>query len=180
VNNVWFLRMDKYEHANSDFDPELGLIRSEHGSCDAKGTALEHKDSLFPLLLSGEEVTELVLDIKKKLIEDGSFDFDEPGKRRCDVAIRYWISVMKIGDLVVIRAKNNKVFICEISSYISESFFLDRCCFERTVTKIKELSESMVSKELWKRTQSRKTIERNAKPYISNMVRDVFEQLHNK
>ena len=179
--NVWFLRMDKYSLDNKDFGEKNAFIHSAHGSCDAPRLAKEHKDKVFPeLALNGKDLAKLIRSIKYDLIKNGQISLEQSGKRRCDIAIRYWVSVMQVGDLVFVRNKQNKIILSRITDYISEVFFEDKGAFKRPVEIINEITESMVPSEIWERTKGRKTIERNAKKHITDWVVYNYESLTKK
>jgi len=178
--NIWFLRMDKDGWDEFDLSENYKYIHSIHGSCRKPNGNLDlvhkHKNKIFPeFTLNGRVLARLVRSIKQKLIFEGKIDERQSGKRRCDIAIRYWLSVMDTGDLVFARNKQGKVILCRISGYISEDFFDRYGCFQRPVEIIKEITESMVPSEIWRRTQGRKTIERNAKNHITNLVENNYK-----
>ncbi|MFT6915495.1 MAG: hypothetical protein ACJAWL_001804 [Motiliproteus sp.] len=169
--NVWFLRMDKDGWNDFDLCESYKFIHSAHGSCGDLGVALKHKNAVFPeLTMSGKELVKLIRSIKEELVSDGLIDLKKSGKRRCDVAIRYWLSIMKVGDLIFVRNKQDKVMLSKVTGYISEEFFESHGCFQRPVEIINEITESMVPPEIWRRTQGRKTIEINAKKHITDWV----------
>ena len=177
--NIWFLRMDKYRLGEQCLSESHEFIYSAHGSCGISDVAKKYKNKIFPeLTLNGKELAKLIRSIKEKLIRDKQISLDESGKRRCDIAIRYWLSVMKVGDLVFVRNKQNKVILSSVTNYISEEFFDTYGCFKRPVKIINEITESMVTPEIWRRTQGRKTIERNAKKHITDWVANNFESLN--
>ncbi|UAB71684.1 hypothetical protein INR79_07250 [Vibrio sp. SCSIO 43132] len=169
--NIWFLRMDKDGWDDLDLNQNYKYIHSAHGSCGGIDVAHRYKSKLFPeLVMRGKELANFIRKAKQKLIEKKLFSLEESGKRRCDIALRYWLLEMKEGDLVFVRNKEEKVILCKITGYISEEFYDRRGCFQRPVEIINEINESMVSSEIWRRTQGRKTIERNAKKHVTDWV----------
>lgn len=84
---------------------------------------------------------------------------------------------MEAGDLVFVRNKQSKIYLCRVTGYISEEFFDKHGCFQRPVEILAEITEIMVPSEIWRRTQGRKTIERNAKNHISDWMIDNYEIL---
>ena len=170
--------MDKDGWSELDLNQDYKFIHSAHGSCGGVDVAKRYKHMLFPeLTLKGKELAKFIRTIKQKLIVNGLFDLEQSGKRRCDIALRYWLSEMKLGDLVFVRNKQGKVILCKITGYISEEFFDKRGCFQRPVEILSEIDESMVHSEIWNRTQGRKTIERNAKKHITDWVTSNYKSL---
>ena len=164
--------MDKDDLNGFDLTEKTPFIHSVHGSCGNKELTSKYKQMIFPeLSVSDQDLTKSVASIKRKLIESNDLNEFQLSKRRCDLAIRYWLSIMKVGDLVFVRNKINEVYLCKVSDYVSEKFFDSYGCFQRPVEILQKLSESMVHKELWHRTHSRKTIERNAKTAIVSLVK---------
>lgn len=167
--------MDKDDFKGLDLNSNHPYIHSTHGSCGDLQIAMEYKDKIFPSLsFTGKELSKLIRSVKQRLISNGTINEEDTGKRRCDVVIRYWLSVMAVGDLVFARNKEGKVFLCEISGYISEQFFEERACFQRPVRIIKEITEGMVPEKIWKRTLGRKTVDRNAQIVVSKWVHSTF------
>ncbi|NNG44551.1 hypothetical protein HJP15_16765 [Pseudoalteromonas sp. NEC-BIFX-2020_002] len=176
--NIWFLRMDKDGWDELDLNQNYKYIHSAHGSCGGLDVALRYKKRCFPeLTMNGKELAKFIRSIKQKLIANGLFDLEQSGKRRCDIALRYWLSEMQVDDLVFVRNKQGKVMLCKITGYISEDFFDKRGCFQRPVEILNEIKESVVPSEIWGRTQGRKTIERNAKKHITTWVTSNYELL---
>jgi len=170
--------MDKDGWNDLDLSEHYKYIHSAHGSCGDLDMAMEHKDLILPrLTLSVKDLAKLIRSTKEKLIVSGRIDEKQSGKRRCDVAIRYWLSVMDTCDLVFVRNKKGKVVLCRVTGYISEKFFEERGCFQRPVEILQEITESMVPAEIWQRTQGRKTIERNAKKHVSDWVVSNYKSL---
>jgi hypothetical protein len=172
MNNIWFLRTDKDNGSkNSDFSEENTFIYSDHGTCAEDEVIRKNKHKIFPILdISNHELRKLVRSIKLELVASGKIDLSEPGKSRCDVAICYWIAVMDIGDIVFVRNKQNDVFICKITGYISEAFFDRTGAFQRSVEILQQVSSHSLHERIWNRTKSRKTIERNANTEIKELV----------
>lgn len=165
--------MDKDNWNDLNLTFETPFIHSMHGSCGDIALALEYKDDIFPKLsISEQSLSKKILSIKNTLIENGAFNETQLGKQRCDLAIIYWLSRMKIDDIVFARNKLGEVFLCKVTGYVSEDFFVSYGCFQRPVKILQKLSESMMNGDIWHRTQGRKTIERNAKPFIANLVKD--------
>jgi len=178
--NIWFLRMDKYTLEEDCFSGSDTFIHSAHGSCGNVDIAKKHKGLFFPKLTkTGKELAKLIREIKEKLIEDDHISLEQSGKRRCDIAIRYWLSVMQIGDLVFIRNKQDKVVFARVTGYICEDFFDSYGCFKRPVEIISQINEQMIPAEIWRRTKGRKTIERNAKKHITDWITNNYESLVN-
>jgi hypothetical protein len=172
MNNIWFLRTDRDNGSKSkDFSYDRPLIYSDHGTCSKNEIVSKHKHKIFPTLdISGHELRKLVRSIKSELVEMDKINLSEPGKARCDVSICYWIAVMDIGDIVFVRNKQNTVFICEITGYISEAFFDETGGFQRPVEILQQVSSHSLHERIWNRTKSRKTIERNANVEIKELV----------
>ncbi|CCO50119.1 conserved hypothetical protein [Vibrio nigripulchritudo SOn1] len=169
--NIWFLRMDKDGWDDLDLNQNYKYIHSVHGSCCRRDIAQRYKNKIFPeFTMNGKELAKFIQTAKQKLVENKLFDLEQPGKRRCYIALRYWLIEMKKEDLVFVRNKEGKVILCEITGYISEEFFDEWRCFQRPVEVINEINESMVPSEIWRRTQGRKTIERNAKKHVTDWV----------
>ncbi|WP_029849761.1 hypothetical protein [Vibrio parahaemolyticus] len=177
--NIWFIRMDKDGWKDLDLSENSPYIYSAHGSCGDLDVATKHKHLIFPeLSLSGKDLAKLVRDIKLSLVDAGKIKLEDSGKRRCDLAIRYWLSIMKAGDLAFVRTKKGKVILCRVTGYISEDFFMQQGCFKRPVQILAEITEDMVPSDIWNRTFGRKTIERNAKKVISSWVENNIELLN--
>ena len=176
--NIWFIRMDKDGWKDLDLNENSPYIYSAHGSCGDLEVATKYKHLIFPKLsLSGKDLAKLVLDIKLSLVDAGKIKLEDSGKRRCDLAIRYWLSVMQAGDLVFVRTKQGKVILCRVTGYISEDFFMQQGCFKRPVNILGEITECMLPISIWNRTFGRKTIERNAEKVISSWVESNIEAL---
>ncbi|SHO57955.1 hypothetical protein [Vibrio quintilis] len=176
--NIWFLRMDKDGWREIDLSESYSYIHSAHGSCGDLDTALAHKDEIFPeLRLNGKQLAKKIREIKENLAKEEKINLEQSGKRRCDLAIRYWLQVMKSGDLVFVRTKQGTVILCRVTGYISEEFFTKRGCFQRPVQILGEVAECMVPARLWRRTLGRKTIERNARKPISDWVAENYKSL---
>ncbi len=171
MKNIWFLRMDKNILEGQELNRDKEYIHSIHGTCGDKELALRYANLIFPeKSISDQELSEKVMSIKKELIEKGLIDENQQGKRRCDVAIRYWVSVMQAGDIAFVRTRYNDVFLCEVTGYVSESFFKEHGCFQRPVKILQNITENDVHEYVWRRTQGRKTIERNAKRSVADLV----------
>jgi hypothetical protein len=174
--NIWFIRMDKDGWKDLDLNESSPYIYSAHGSCGDLDVAIKHKHLIFPeLSLSGKDLAKLVRDIKLSLVDAGKIRLEDSGKRRCDLAIRYWLSIMKVGDLAFVRTKQGKVILCRVTGYISEDFFMQKGCFRRPVHILGEITEDMLPSNIWSRTLGRKTIERNRKKVISSWVKSKNE-----
>ena len=162
MDNIWFLRMDKDDLEGYDLCPSSPYIHSVHGICGDRELTLKQKEIIFPKLkLSNRELIEHIYDLKQQLVNDGQLDEKAPGKQRCDLAIRYWLKTMQVGDAVFVRNKVNQLFLCKIASYVREEFFDKHGCFQRKVSDLKLLDESHTPKEILDRTYGRKTIEKN-------------------
>lgn len=173
MRNIWFVRMDKQDHNSEFFEGGQSFIFSDHGTCLPKGAESNERligirDKIFPnLMMSHRGVTELVQSIKAEY-------YVNTEKQRCALAVIYWISIMKESDVVVLRAKHDKVYLCEITDYIDEDVFNEEKRFARPVKVIKQLDSYTTSELIWNRTLGRKTVERNAN---SNIRRLTFEFL---
>jgi len=179
--NIWFLRMDKDIWNEHNISENYKFIHSAHGSCGDLDVVISHKSKIFPeLTVNGKDLAKLIREIKEKLIRDKKISLDQSGKRRCDIAVRYWLSVMKVGDLVFVRNKHKKIILSRVTGYISEEFFETYGCFKRPVEILNEITEPMVPPEIWRRTKGRKTIERNAKKHVTDWVTNNYDSLCNK
>ena len=164
--------MDKSLIEDFKFCEETPFIYSNHGICGDKALTLQYKNKLFPeLQLTKPELKTAISDIKKVLVKDSRLNEKAFGKERCYIAILYWLSTMTVGDIVFVRTHLNEVFLCRVTDYISESFFDRYGRFQRPVQVLQKLSKTMISEGLWQRTAGRKTIERNAKKAINELVR---------
>ncbi|WMO14387.1 hypothetical protein [Pseudoalteromonas piscicida] len=166
--NIFFLRMDKDVIKDKDLSYKSPYIHSLHGSCGALESNNELKEEvksiIFPeLKLPERELLKHIYRIKQELIEKGDLDESEPGKKRCDLAIKYWLHTMRIGDAVFVRNKANQLYLCKIiNNNLDEDFFDENFCFKREVEIIALLEETSTPTEILSRTFGRKTIERNA------------------
>jgi len=176
--NTWFLRTDRDGAHFLDISEDHTFIYSLHGICGNPDIIRAHKSKLFPALnLTENGLRRLIFKLKKELIANGLFDPSEKGKRRCDLAIRYWLSTMKVGDVVFARNRKGQVLICKITDYISEDFFDANCCFQRPVQILGYLKNEPPFDKIWKRTTGRKTLERNAQAQIASLVTKLVESL---
>jgi len=177
--NIWFLRTDK-DGYKEDFDISESnkFIYSAHGSCghQSNSTIQDHKSNIFPkLLISGEELRKSIRSIKQKLIEEGYFSGNETGKKRCDLFISYWVAIMNVGDIVFVRNKKQKIYICMITGYVSEELFDKEGIFQRPVEILNIVSSNSSEQktELGKilhRTLGRKTLDRNKQEEVKIFV----------
>lgn len=178
MNNIWFLRTDKDEYDQIDFNPDHKNIYSLHGVCGKSELINEYKAKIFPnLLLSRNEVISCVNRIKSELIKSGFLRIDKPGIARCNIVIAYWLAVMSIGDIVFVRNKQNKVFVCKIIGYVDESFFEMEGFFKRPVEILGLVMKNSIHERVWKRTMGRKTIERNADKEVDFYVKKYIDDL---
>lgn len=171
MKNIWFLRMDKDDLDGYDLNETFPFIHSVHGICGNKELSLKQKHLIFPKLkLSDSELSKRIISIKQQLIESNQLDENQQGKKRCDLAIRYWVGTMSIGDIVFVRNKQNQLYLCKISSYVKEEFFDENGCFQREIDQLRLLDELSIPEALKARTYGRKTIERNANKSIRLLV----------
>lgn len=162
MNNIFFLRMDKEALKQHDLSPQYPYIHSIHGICGERELIKQQRNIIFPELeLSERDLIGLIFKLKQKLIDEGQLDEKAPGKQRCDLAIKYWLKTMQVGDAVFVRNQANQLYLCKIASYVQEDFFYENGCFQREVTDMQLLKESSVPTEILDRTHGRKTIERN-------------------
>ena len=54
---------------------------------------------------------------------------------------------MDTNDIVFVRNKNQEVFICQVSGYVSERFFDENGFFQRPVNILKKVSEHDLEKQ---------------------------------
>lgn len=178
MKNIWFIRTDKDGMDEFDVTEESPFIYSMHGICGDSRYVLEHKSKIFPkLILSESELRALVVTIKNQLIEDGEIGPEDGGKERCDLAIAYWLARMEEGDIVFVRNKQHVVIVCRITGNVSETFFDKNGFFQRPVEVLGYLKYEPKYDKLWKRTEGRKTMERNANWEIRTTVLDFLESL---
>lgn len=162
MKNIWFIRTDNDGHDHLDVTTDGKFIYSMHGVCGDMDYFTEHKDKVFPKLkLNYEELKKLVHLIKDQLITDGKLNPEEFGKQRCDLAIGYWLAIMEEGDVAFVRNKQQEVIVCKIVGYVSEVFFEKNGFFQRPVEVLGRLKKEVKYEQIWARTKSRKTIERN-------------------
>lgn len=171
MGNIWFLRMDKNVLEDYQFCKHNPFIHSLHGSCEPQGKNSQYGERVLPKPpVDRRELSELIESRKRELIERGGLRLGE--KPRCYLAIVYWLSEMKEGDFVLVKVAGETVFLCRITGYVSEEFFYEFGLFQRPVEILQQLSPSLVHEDLWRRTQGRKTIERNAKLHVKDQLRD--------
>lgn len=175
---IWFLRTDKDDFSGMvDISNNAPYIYSAHGICALESPNHKPaKQGIFPKLqLSEKEVRDLVHREKLIQVESGSFNSSDRGKTYCDVVICYWIAVMRCNDIVFVRNKQNDLYVCRISGYLSEDIFDKFGLFARPVEIIATIhpdNTNAISKfdGFWHRTLGRRTIERNRNPMTSKLA----------
>lgn len=185
--NIWFLRTDKdSDFVNpdiSDISKEYPFIYSNHGICRGlqnKSKIKKFKKNIFPTLcVNRKELKEFIHEVKEDMVNNG--DIDKGDKEKCDLFLSYWIVEMNIGDIVFVRNKEQKIFICKITGYISEKFFDEYCCIQRPVEILEEIFEdNKALKTIMHRTKGRKTLERNDNDNsdVEKIVSDYLKSNH--
>lgn len=162
MKNIWFVRMDLNTHP-WDFNEENPYICSNHGTCASDEVFEYYKPMIFPNTVMS--ISDIRNCVKKIKLEEGI-----ENKDGCDLAISYWILIMNKGDIVFIRNRINEVYLGIINSYLSEFNYQTHKRFSRHVNIIKRVDETLISKDVYKRTSSRKAIERNDDKIISEKV----------
>lgn len=172
MENIWFIRMDKDWLEGVDINENAPFIHSVHGSCGQLEMAKKQKPFIFPSLsLDEKKLSTHIQSIKETLIKKGVIDDSLPGKQGCILAIRYWLSIMKEGDIVLVKNKLNTIYLCRVTGYVSEDFFDTHGCFQRPVKILQKVQKTSIHKDIWKRTQGRKTIERNKQKHITQLIK---------
>jgi hypothetical protein len=175
MNNIFFLRMDKDAFKEHDLSRQYPYIHSIHGICGKRDLIKQQKDRIFPRLeLSERDLLEHIYKLKQNLINAGELDEKAPGKQRCDLAIKYWLKTMQVGDAVFVRNQTNQLYLCKIAGYVEEEFFDKHGCFQRKVADIELLDESFIPTEILSRTYGRKTIEKNACEVVNTVFNSYF------
>ncbi|GHZ29127.1 TPA: hypothetical protein ACGF6R_003532 [Vibrio cholerae] len=182
MENIFFLRMDKDVVATDPiFSPQYPYIHTIHGTCDNRELIKQQTKVIFPKLdLSERELLDCIYRIKQELINSHQMDENAPRKQRCDLAIKYWLKTMKIGDAVFVRSQDNQLYLCQVASYVQEKFFDEYGCFQRKVENVQLLDESSVPAEILNRTYGRKTIERNACEVVNVLFYKHFSSMIKK
>ncbi|KQH86673.1 hypothetical protein [Vibrio furnissii] len=164
MKNIFFLRMDKDIVASDPtFSPQYPYIHSVHGTCGNRELIKQQASIIFPRLeLSERELLDRIYKLKQELIANDDLDEKAPGKQRCDLAIKYWLKTMQVGDVVFVRNQANQLYLCQVASYVQKGFFDEHGCFQRKVENVQLIDESSVPSEIINRTYGRKTIEKNA------------------
>jgi len=173
--DIFFLRMDKESFSEYDLTIDYPYIHSIHGICGERALIKKYKSIMFPRLsISERELLDYIYTIKQQLIDEGKLDETAPGKKRCDLAIKYWLHTMQVGDAVFVRNQANQLFLCKVASYVNEEFFDENGCFQRMVTDVVLLEDSSLPSEILDRTYGRKTIERNACRHVTSAFEEHF------
>ena len=185
---LWFLRTDK-----DNFDKKLDIsesnefIYSAHGSCGHQD--IEEikaiRSNIFPVLKINEtELRKYIQNIKSSFVKNQIIDLDEMGKKRCDLIITYWIVTMQPGDIVIVRNKDNNVYICEITGYINEDFYNTYGSFQRPVRIIDKITPAVFHQhplhEIQHRTCGRNTLQRNRQSTAHDKVISYIATLNKK
>ncbi|MEZ8463877.1 hypothetical protein AB6D04_06420 [Vibrio splendidus] len=176
MKNIFFLRMDKDTvPTEPTFSNQHPYIHSVHGTCGNEDLVREQGSIIFPKLeISERGLIERIYKLKQDLIENNELDGSAPGKQRCDLAIKYWLKTMQVGDFVFVRNQVNELYLCQVASYVQKCFFDKHGCFQRRVENIQLVDESSVPVEIIHRTYGRKTIEKNACKVVKAVFKECF------